>query len=183
VLTVSVLGDSSDFTLTVNGVDADGVSFSRTLNLSGNASTETDIVAADVRSIFKDVSGAPVSLALGDTEVAYLESWQTESRVARYVVPDSGNCEEQIVRAILRPRWFRKTRDTDPMQVRNLPALTNMAIAVMAERAGDVQRAQAYEARAIALLETERTSRESGHQKRMEVQRRGFMRSKVRQLR
>lgn len=181
-LTITTFENERSVSVTIRGRGAAGEEISETLTISGATTATTTATFYDVTGILSDVRVGAMSVSEGATEVAFLENWQTESVLTRYAIASSGTCSERIVRAVLRPKWHRKLRDTDPMQIRSLPAITNMVVAVMAERAGDLDRATAYEARAMNYLETERLSKESGHQRRIEIQNRGFAPGRVRNI-
>lgn len=181
-LTITTLANERLVSVTLRGRSLTGAEISETAELNGASSYTTTQIFADVTSIIKDVSEGAVSISDGVSEVAYLEGWQTESRCERYAIASSGECAERIIRAVLRPRWHRKLRDSDVMQVKCLPAITNMAIAVMAERAGDLDRSTAYEERAMRFVESERLSKESGHQRRVVIQNKGFAAGRVQNL-
>lgn len=184
MLTVSTGENERSAKVRITGRDTDGNSISDELTLTGAGSWATTNTYAAVDSITKDPTIGAVSVTVtGDTkEVALLQSWQTESRCAIYAIPSRNDCAISVVRAILRPRWYRKLRDTDLMQVRNLPAVINMGIAVLAEREGRVDEANAYEARALRYFNEERIGRESAHQRRPQLQVAGWGAGSIRQM-
>jgi len=137
-----------------------------------------------IDSISKDISKYGVQVMSGATEVARIPAHQMESKTTLYAVPFcEASANSNTARVLARPRFVEKVRDTDPMQIENVDAITNMVFAILAERAKELDLAVAYEARATMILDEELKGKQQGPARRIEVQRRGFSAGTVSSLR
>lgn len=167
----------------IQGTSLDGLPVVENVVLSGAVVYETSAVFAGVSSIHKDCSIGNLFVIRDGVEVALLNPDCTDSTGTRYRIPTLGDCTERIARVIARPRWTPKLRDTSVLQIDNIPALTNMAMAILAERAGDKENADAFEGRAIRFYEEAFLGKEVSHARRGEVQQRRFSGGTLRAIR
>jgi len=174
-------GNEHGLRIAISGLNHNGVRVEETLTADTTLYTTTATVFSRVDQITKDAGVGNVFISAGATEVAFLTADQTDSTVTRYRVPT--DCEIKTVRVIARPRWVPKPRDTSRLQLDNIPALTNMAMSILAERNGDQANADAFEARAIRFYEEAFTGKEASHHRRAEVQQRSYSGGALRAIR
>jgi hypothetical protein len=182
---LSIFCDGNERNLHINivGVDSEGLRIEEHLVANSAELLVTRQEFAQVDSIKKDAGVGNVFFAVGDIEVAFMAPDHTDSTVARYRVPVSIGCAPRLLRIIARPRWIPKLRDTSLLQIDVIPALTNMAMSIMAERNGDRENADAFEGRAIRFYEEAFTGKETSHKRRGEVQQRSFAGGALRSIR
>jgi hypothetical protein len=182
-LTLFCDSNERNLVVLISGLDVQGLPVSEEVVLNSAEARVTMREFARVDSIKKDAGVGNVFIMSGDVEVAMLTADQTDSTITRYRVPASVNCCGRLLRVIARPRWIPKPRDTSRLQVDNIPALTNMAMSIMSERAGDKDNADAFEGRAIRFYEEAFTGKEVSHQRRGEIQQRSFVGGTIRAIR
>lgn len=174
--TLTLITDANEAGLgvTISGRDADGLTVSESRVLTGAVVETTSQSFSEILSITKDIGYGNLFVVRDGIEVAALSSDETNSSVAWYAIQSSNEPVTQIVRVIARPRWVPKLHDTDLLQVDNIPALTNMAMAILKEREGDREAADAYEARAMRYYEAAFLNKEAPNRRRVEVQHKAF---------
>jgi hypothetical protein len=182
-LEVFYYGGERNLRTVIRGLDENGLPLEETITGDGPVIYKTQNSFTKVDSITKDAGVGPVFVSRAGEEVAVLTADQTDSTVTRYRVPTNGGCDYKCVRVIARPRWIPKPRDTSRLQVDNIPALTNMAMSILSERAGDKDNADAFEGRAIRFYEEAFTGKETSHQRRGEIQQRSFVGGTIRAIR
>lgn len=168
--------------LDITGRTVDGLLQTERMILNNSVLRETDYEFAEVHSLKKSLGYGNIFVIRGDYEVAVMEAGDTSSQCAWYHIPACGGTE-QIVRVVARPRWFPKLRDSDLLQVDNIPALTNMAMAVLAEREKNRDDADAFEARAMRYYEAQFLGKEAAHGRRLEIKNRSFAGGRLRSIR
>ena len=173
-LTLLTDADEAGLGVTITGRSADGLPVSESLTLAGAVIETTANSFAEILSVTKDVGYGNFFILRDGIEVVAMTADETNSLVQWYAIPSSNVAVDQIARVIARPRWLPKLRDTDLLQVDNIPALTNMAMAVLKEREGSRDDAEAYEARAMRYYEAQYLNREVQHKRRVEVQGKAF---------
>jgi len=182
---VAVLADANEQNLRVRieGRSALGNPLVSNLTLNGAQLVYTQETYSEITSITKDYGRGNVFFTVDGTEVAALSAAQTESRAAIYAIPSDENCEDKSVRVIVRPRWTLKVQDTDRLQLNNIPALTAMAMSILAERNGDKEGAEVHEARALRYYEAQFANKEFHHSRRIQIQTTGFGGSSFKSIR
>ena len=175
---LNLVSDSNEVGLgvTITGRSTSGLPVTESLVLTGAVIVSTATSFAEVSSITKDVGYGNLFVLSGNIEVAAMTSDETNSMVQWYAIPSSSEttADVQIVRVIARPRWVPKLRDTALLQVDNISALTNMSMAIMKEREGDRESADAYEVRAMRYYEAQYVNREASNKRRIEVQAKAY---------
>lgn len=104
--------------------------------------------------------------------VAYWEPDETLPNYRRSLIPGLQNgsggcqtcgdapntCSSSQVTVVAKLKFIKAVKDTDYLQIGNLPALEEEVQAVMKARRGMIEEAEAHEARAVRLLEEELSS-------------------------
>jgi len=182
---VSMLANANEQNLRVRieGRDALGNPLVSNLTLTGSQLLHTAEAYSEITSITKDYGRGSLFFTVGGIEVAVMAASHTESRAAIYAIPSDENCEDKTVRVIVRPRWTLKVQDTDRLQLNNIPALTAMAMSILAERNGDKEGAEVHEARALRYYEAQFANKEFHHARRVQIQTKGFGGSSLKAIR
>jgi hypothetical protein len=146
----------------------DGVTLSEVLVVDGGNVGSTRNEYDEILSIMAPPRDGELSFVVDATEVALMQPYETDSKRARYSVPECGSsCEPKTLRVMGRPRWLPKIRDEQRMQVENDQAVTLMAAAITLERTGEIEKAQLLSAQAVGLLEGELLLRNMGHSSKL----------------
>jgi hypothetical protein len=168
-VTIRTAGSSRGIKINIEGYGDNGDRQYETITINGSDLAITSNIYADITSITADPRDGEISFIVGTTEIAYIQPYETNSSRARYAIPSpSEGCAEQILRILGRARWIPKIRDEQRMQVENVQALVLMAGAIQLERAGKVQEAEAYEAKALRLVEEEMRNKVAGNAVRID---------------
>lgn len=148
---------------------------SETVELNGGETTTTVNVFDEILSITAPPRDGTLSFTVGDTEVAFLQPYETDTRRARYSLPhQEGDCEPKILRILGRPRWMQKVRDEQRMQIENDQAIRCMAVAIELERAAKYDEAERMHAKAVKMVNDELLMRNMGHSFKIDRARTGL---------
>lgn len=134
----------------------------------------TENVFYDVYSITKDPSAGDIVVSADGIEVAYLYAWQQDSSVTLYNIPSTSQCKEQIVRAIVRPRFHPLTSDFQRVPIPHPYAISLMAQGILAQRSGNLEISATLKAEAIGHVESAMANSALGEGNIMDIQRNGF---------
>lgn len=168
-ITIRSTGINKGINIQIEGVDESGVIIRELVTMNGSATALTQNIYADVTSIIADPRDGYLTFIVGNTEVAFIQPYEIDSKRARYAIPSrNDDCEPKILRILGRARWIPKIRDDQRMQVENVQALVLMAGAIQLERAGKVQESEAYELKALRLIEEEMRNKQAGNSIRID---------------
>jgi hypothetical protein len=162
-LTIFTEGTFRGIGVTIEGRAKSGNFLTEVVTVNGGAITTTVHTYADVTSITALPRDGAISFLVDDTEVARLDSYEQDTKRARYSIPSSGNCDTKILRVIGRPRWAPKVRDEQRMQITDAQATSLAAAAIQLERVGKLDESEKLEAKALRLLEEGALNRNAGH--------------------
>jgi hypothetical protein len=179
-LTVYAMGSNRGIVITITGRTDDGVTQTEFLTVNGGGTATSSLTYADVLSITAPPRDGELSFVVGETEVARMMPYETNSTRARYSLPSSDTCNEMILRLIGRPRWVAKVRDEQQMQIQNEQAITMMAAAIQLESSGKFQEAVLMEERAVKFVNDELLHKNMGNSVKINRAATGFNMSRVR---
>lgn len=172
-LTVITSGKSRGIKIFIEGkLGNDNIT--ETLQTNGGSIATTEFEYDDVTSITTQPRDGSISIIVDDTEVAFMQPYDTDSKRARYAIPSDSNCKEMIVRVLARPRWIQKIRDEQRMQIENEQAITMMAASIELERAGKFQESITMADLAVKLVNDELMHANMGHSVKIDKTRSGM---------
>jgi hypothetical protein len=133
---------------TVDGERIEGVKYP-----VSNTAVETDETFASVYSVVKSVTAGSVTLTdEDDNAIAVYEPGETEPNYRRYLSGGYLADEWTSIKGLFKRRHVWATHDNDPVYPATLEAIKLGILALNAEEQGNLEQAQYYEGRAIALL-------------------------------
>ena len=173
-LSVFSQGDDKGVKVNIEGYGLNGSYLRETLTVSAGQQVDTSNIFYGVTSITKDVSASDLVVTAGSLEIAYLYAWSQDSRVMRYAIPSSSSCDTQIIRVIARPRFFPKTSYAQRLQVPFPYAVSLMAQAILAQRAGKNDIGDPLKKEAISHIEAGLLNQSIGEANSIDFQTRGW---------
>lgn len=140
-LMISAAGNCRGIQVVIEGLGANREKLTEIKTVDGGSSVETTHTYAEVTSITAPARGGMITVASGEIEVANLQPYDTDSRRARYALPNT-NCScdtptepgPRTIRVLGRPRWVPKVRDEQRMQIENEQAIGMMVQAILLEQ-------------------------------------------------
>jgi hypothetical protein len=173
-LTITAGGSNRGIKVQIEGRSGQ-LTVRETITINGGETVTTVNVYDDVTSITAPPRDGILSFIVGDREVALLQTYDTDTRRARYSLPHlSSDCEPRIIRVLGRPRWISKVRDEQRMQIENDQAIRHMAIAMELERSAQYEQAERMHARAVKMVSDELLLRNMGHSVKVDRARTGI---------
>ena len=189
-LTFFSQGNDQAVIINIEGVGEGGSYIKEQATVNAGQSVTTINVFYDVKSITKDISASDISVAAEDgTEVAYLYAFLQDSTVTRYAIPSKPTGQEEIIRAVARPKYFPKTSDDQKLQCPYALAVSLYGQAILLQRAiikkqregsGQYPDAAAFnavdklKAEAIAHVDQQLQLSQVGEANELDFQARGF---------
>jgi hypothetical protein len=159
-LVIQFAGSCRGVNVVIEGISG-GTYKVESIKVDGGVSTTTVNSFSEVRSITADPRDGNMTITVGGEELASLQSHEMDTKRRRYTIT---GCPDGDIAVLLlgRERWYPKLRDTQRMQVEDDVALVLMLTSIHLERAGELEKAVAYEQRAIQQLEMSRKNRYAG---------------------
>lgn len=171
---VSSVNNDKAVKVNIEGLGEGDVYLRETVTVSEGQQPMTVNTFFSITSITKDPSAGDIIISVAGVEVAYMYSWQQDSQVMLYHIPSSSQCTEQIIRAIVRPRFFPLTSDYQRVPIPYPYAISLMAQAILAQRAGSMEISAALKTEAVGHIESAMRNSSLGESNVMDIQRNGF---------
>jgi len=156
LLVYSEIEEPSKF-ITIIGYDENGKRIEEKLKIQKTEPFYTQSSFIKIEAIEKDMTEGYVYLSSFDSSTndrinlgVYAPS-ETNPSYTRYYIRGGGNAQQGT--GIVRLGYIPVYKDTEPLIIQNLPALSLMLKALHNYKTGDIQKAQAYEMNAIRLLD------------------------------